>query len=403
MTLPAAPTHDRGRRTLAAALRRPTRPTLVMLAILGLIVGVGIYFHLNSSPRWHRVQSLSVALAVAVYVAVLVRNRWRDAALIVASLVFCLVATEAYITVAYQPPLIDVTASFTVARPILGWGPKAPGAYHHIKQQTATGRVVFDVDYTIDTELHRQVVSAADGPTVAFVGGSDTFGLGLPDPATLPQLFADVTGRSVHVVNFAYPGYGPQQFLRALETGLFDGLQQPRLFVIPTDPWLVDRTSCVNSETERGPRYELIGGQPIFQGTCAEGEPLVLRLLERVSSIYPAIIAPALQGATLEKIDLFVAILVRAGQLARDKYGATTLVIYEPNEPYLRPLGYTDEQLMQRLRDGGLVVVDGALDPAAYPGQDLAIPGEGHPTAVANRAWAMLVQRYVEEKSLLRR
>jgi hypothetical protein len=402
MTLPAAPARDRGRRTLANA-RRPTRPTLIKLAILGLIVGAGIYFHLNSSPRWHRVQSLSVALAVALYVAVLVRNRWRDAIMIVASLVFCLIAIEVYISVAYQPALIDVTASFTVARPILGWGPKAPGIYHHIKKQTATGRVVFDVDYTIDTELHRQVVSAADGSTVAFVGGSDTFGLGLPDAATLPQLFAAATGRSVHVVNFAYPGYGPQQFLRALETGLFDGLKQPRLFVIQTDPWLADRTSCINSETERGPRYELIGAQPAFQGTCAEGESLVLRLLERVSSIYPAIIAPALQGATLEKIDLFVTILVRAGQLARDKYGATTLVIYEPNEPYLRPVGYTDQRLVQRLRDGGLVVVDGALDPAAYPGQDLTIPGEGHPTAVANRAWAMLVQRYVEEKSLLSR
>src|SRR5580704_551431 len=250
MTLPAAPASDRGRRTLATALRRPDRPTLIKLMILGLIVGVGIYFHLNSSPRWHRVQSLSVALAVAVYVAVLVRNRWRDAVIIVVSLVFCLIAIEAYITVAYQPALIDVTASFTVARPILGWGPKGPGTYHHIKKQTATERVVFDVDYTIDTELLRQVVSAAEGSTVAFVGGSDTFGLGLPDAATLPQLFADATGRSVHVLNFAYPGYGPQQFLRALETGLFDGLKQPKLFVLKIAPWLVDRTSCINSETE---------------------------------------------------------------------------------------------------------------------------------------------------------
>jgi hypothetical protein len=401
MTLPAAPTSNRERRTLGVALRRHTRPTFVKLAILGLIVGVGISFHLNSSPRWHRVQSLSVALAVAIYVAVLARNRWRDAILIVASLVFCVVAIEAYITVAYQPALIDVTASYTVTSPILGLEPKGPGVYHHIKKETATGRVVFDVDYTIDTELHRQVVSAVDGPTVAFVGGSDTYGLGLPDAATLPQLFADATGRSVHVVNFAYPGYGPQQFLRALEAGLFDNVK-PRLFVLKIAPWLVDRTFCINSEAARGPRYELMGGQPIFRGTCAEGESLVLRLLERVSSIYPAIIAPALQGATLEKIDLFVAILARAGKLARDKYGATTLVIYEPNEPYLRPAGYADEQLVRRLRDGGLVVVDGALDPAVYPGQDLTIPGEGHPTAVANRAWAMLVQRYVEEKSLLR-
>jgi hypothetical protein len=58
----------------------------------------------------------------------------------------------------------------------------------------------------------------------------------------------------------------------------------------------------------------------------------------------------------------------------------------------VRRAGLTDQQIMQRLRDGGLLVIDAALDPNDFPGQTLKIPGDGHPTSVANRAWAVLVR-----------
>jgi hypothetical protein len=74
-----------------------------------------------------------------------------------------------------------------------------------------------------------------------------TFGQGVPDAETLPQAFADATGYrlnvlnlaflcgrhriSLNVLNLAFPGYGPQQFLRALETDMFrDLLTEPHLF-----------------------------------------------------------------------------------------------------------------------------------------------------------------------------
>jgi hypothetical protein len=58
----------------------------------------------------------------------------------------------------------------------------------------------------------------------------------------------------------------------------------------------------------------------------------------------------------------------------------------------VRRAGLTDQQIMQRLRDGGLIVIDAGLDPKDFPGQNLRIPGDGHPTGVANRAWAVLVR-----------
>jgi len=44
-----------------------------------------------------------------------------------------------------------------------------------------------------------------------------------------------------------------------------------------------------------------------------------------------------------------------------------------------------------------LTVIDATLDGAAFPGQVLYIPGDGHPTGVANRARAELLQNRLDE------
>jgi hypothetical protein len=106
-------------------------------------------------------------------------------------------------------------------------------------------------------------------------------------------------------------------------------------------------------------------------------------------SMYKVYLQPLLVGARAASLDLYIAILGRAGELARQKYGVSTVILYIPDPDYLRGSGYTDQQIMQRLRARGLTVIDGALDPADFPGQNLSIPGDGHPTGVANRARAM--------------
>jgi hypothetical protein len=96
-----------------------------------------------------------------------------------------------------------------------------------------------------------------------------------------------------------------------------------------------------------------------------------------------------------EDMDLNIALLVRAGALARQKYGAPTLILYLPeNVAYAGP-GYSNEEITRKLRDGGLMVIDGGVDPRDYPGQDLVIPGEGHPTGLANRIRAERVKDFV--------
>jgi len=90
-------------------------------------------------------------------------------------------------------------------------------------------------------------------------------------------------------------------------------------------------------------------------------------------------------------IDLYVAILIRAAELAHEKYGAPTVILYLPDPGYARQSGFSDEQIMQRLRNAGLKVINVWLDQHDYPGRPLAIPGDGHPTGVANLARAKML------------
>jgi hypothetical protein len=99
-------------------------------------------------------------------------------------------------------------------------------------------------------------------------------------------------------------------------------------------------------------------------------------------------------GATgeLADLDLYVAILIRAGEIARQKYGVPTLILYLPDNlssvRYRLGPSYSNEDIIRRLRDGGLRVVDVQIDVSAYSGQTFVIPGDGHPTGLADRIWA---------------
>jgi len=344
-----------------------SRGTILKIIALFALVGAGVYLRGSPWSSWNRFQELSLGVAVAVYVAAVVRGRLRDAFMVVASVGLGLTVAEAYALVVSAPAIEINAPGYSVLRSIVGWGPGQPGVYRARKLDGRSGSVIYDVGYT--------------------------FGQGVPDADTLPQAFADATGYRWHVLNLAFPGYGPQQFLRALETDVFrDLLTEPRLFVLLTAPWHAERSSCLSDFGADGPRYVLVDGMPRYEGTCRGNWPVRLRPLWTRTAMYSMFFEPVFGGARSVDIDLFVSILVRAGQLAREKYGVPTLILYWPDEAYARRAGVTEAQIMGRLREGGLVVIDARLDPKDFPGQELEIPGDGHPTGVANRARALLVR-----------
>ncbi|MGH9677151.1 MAG: SGNH/GDSL hydrolase family protein, partial [Candidatus Acidiferrum sp.] len=177
--------------------------------------------------------------------ASLLRGKGRNGLVVLASLTFGLCVIEAVAILLEPKTSITITKGWSVRRPVIGWGPEHAGRFH-AERRDPTGAVIYFADYTIDANLLRQTTSGEKGPAIVFFGDSYTFGDGVNDAETLPQAFADLLDRKERVLNLGFTGYGPQQFLRELETGLFDPLigSRPRLFIFMTAAWHAERTAC---------------------------------------------------------------------------------------------------------------------------------------------------------------
>ena len=375
--------------TISREDRNPSIGAVARVAVPLLILAAALYTYIAAASYWTRFYGMSLAFAFMAYVAVIARGRLRDGAVIMSSVLLGIAAIEGYFVLHYRTSIDTNTRGYSVNMAVLGWGPAHPGVYHHHKVDAKTGRVILDADYTIDEHLTRKVESAANAPTIAIGGGSTIFGSGLPDSETLPQAVADDVGRRLHVVNLAFSGYGAGQFLRILETGLHDDiLIKNRAFALAASPALVDQAECTRPYTLHGPSYEVVEGRVTFMGTCSQQWSLPLRGLFEITSLYDIVVARLDDRTPRQKLELYIAMLNRIGQLAREKYEVPTALIYSPGPTFAQSAGTTDAEIIERLRAAGLIVVDGGLDPAEFPGQDLTIPGDGHPTGVANRELA---------------
>lgn len=382
-----------------------SRGALAKFAGLAALAGLAWTALAYRDSEWNTLHCLLLAAATAVYTCFVARGRLRDIALMATTLLLALAGLEMVSTLRRAPPLDDHDPGYSVTRPILGWGPEHPGVFRHVKRDVHTRAPIYDVHYTVDDHLLRAAASAKTGLAVAFFGDSMTFGTGLEDAQTLPQAFADLFNPKIGVLNFGFPGYGPQQFLRALETRMFDPLLRGRvrLFVYETAAWHAERSSCKAGFMLRAPRYALENGRPVFEGACYQHWATLPMQLFANTSLYHSFVEPALAPPTRADIDLYVAILARAGALARQMYGAPTVILFLGEDPlYLRRSGMTDDDIVRAMRNAGLDVIDASLDPADFPGQILAIPGDGHPTGAANAARAAMLKTYLDGKGLLK-
>jgi hypothetical protein len=328
------------------------------------------------------------------------RGKLRGGLAVLASLAFGLSIIEATAAIRETKELYVVTNGESVPQPIIGWGPEHAGRFHGEKTDPKSGVSIYRVDYTIDSNLLRETHSVETGPAIVFFGDSFTFGEGLNDADTLPQLFADLLGRKQRVLNLGFSGYGPPQFLAELETGRFDGVigAQPRLFIFMTMAEHAERTACKPVWARLGPRYALENGRVALKGTCYEGlRARVREWLENMAS-YRLFFEPYLQKVTHEDVELYVRILLASVSLAKEKYGVATLILYIPADGYLNGTGFSDDEIIERLRDGGATVVDVSLAKDEAAGAKLRIEGEGHPMPLANRLRASLLEEYIETR-----
>lgn len=285
--------------------------------------------------------------------------------------------------------------------PILGWAPARPGPIRAIKTDNRTNNLIYDVTYTIDENLLRKTVSAADGPTVAFFGDSWTFGDGVEDADTFPQAFADLNARKLRVLNFGFPGYGPQQFLRAIETGFDDQLlgPSPKLIVFTTFGFQAERPVCKAAYVLRAPRYVLDEKDGLrFAGVCAHG--LRRAMLEFVmnTAFYRRYFESTVKIIHKEDMDLYIATILRATAVAKEKYRVPVLIVYDRiPEDYFQASGLTNDEIIARLCKGGAAVLDMNISKEVPAGAVVTLPNDGHPTAQAQHARAAVLNHFLDE------
>jgi hypothetical protein len=386
-----------------------TRSIPIKILSAVAIAGAAIYAVLNfvQPSRYIVLLIVAIVFVTFVYFIAILRGRWRDFALLCAtlSLGFGIIETLSLHLGGFATTYKDRGSWARVGE--LGWRPARPGPIHEKKIAT-NGDVVYDVVNTIDDNLTRKVESAPDGPTVAFFGDSITFGAGLNDDETLPQAFADLTDRRFRVLNLAVTAYGPQQFLRALEIGEHDALlkKDPRLFIMLTAPWHAGRTSCKERNQWYAPRYVIEDGAPVYRGACSEAASGLFgaaRALLRSTEMFHYFFESREPPIDEKDVDLYVAVLGKAGEVARQKYGVPTLIMYLPDnfatDRYQLGPAYGNAQIMQKLRATGLHVAEARLvNPAEYPGQPLFIPGDGHPTGLMDHIWAGQIRDVVMQE-----
>jgi hypothetical protein len=369
-------------------------PYAVILLLLGLIA---LMEARQPFPSF-RLATFILAFLALAGMASLLRGKLRDGLVVLASLAFGLSIIEATAAIRETKELIVVTKGLQVRQPVIGWGPQHPGRFHAEKADPKSGVSIYSADYTINSNLLRETRSAETGPTIVFFGDSFTFGVGLNDAETLPQVFADLRGRKQRVLNLAIGGHGPQQFLAELQAGHFDGVigAQPRLFIFMTAAWHAERTACKPFWAIEAPRYALENEQVVLKGACYEGLRLRVReWLEDMAS-YRLFIEPYLQKVTHENVELYIRILLAAVNLAKEKYGVATLIPYMQTVGYFEGTGFSDDDIVQRLREGGAMVVDVSLAKEEAAGAKLHIEGDVHPTPLANRLRASLINAYIE-------
>lgn len=333
-----------------------------------------------------------VALAVAQVFAAMRLDGGIGKLLVLASTISLAAAGTIAAAPMFDRKFEQVTSDYLMEKGgPLGWTMEPSGGAVKVTK-LLNGKPLFTQTYTLDDDGFRQTISAERGPAVTFLGDSFTFGEGVADSETMPQVFADRTGRSLRVVNAGVSAYSPAQVLRELELGLYDQRLKPAkaLFMLTID-WHAARVACVHDSLIGAPRYESRDGTVSYVGTCGPVPPpstLAGRLLA-ATPLYKALFGGGLRHVGDDEIQTYIDVVGAIARLAKSKYGVPLHVLYLRNPSYLVFNRFSDDKIMDGFRKGGAIVYDLTL-PQEGRGA-FAIPLDGHPTALAQRLHAEML------------
>jgi len=254
------------------------------------------------------------------------------------------------------------------------------------------GKTIFDIVYSVDRHGLRIIPtpdSKADPEVVAFFGCSFTFGEGVGDQEALPaQVAACAPG--LHIVNFAYSGYGPHQMLANLESGRVRQIspRAPKVVIFQMIPDQVRRPRGWIPFNPHAPRYVLADGRVRREGNLDDAwwTPQTWPFVWK-SQIFSRLLVPRMVGPN--DLELSVALIRQsAEEVARQFPGSEFHVLLwnHHDHPLAGPLRRKLRQAGIRLHD-----VEANIPDLEKRSKDHVFPHDGHPNAEAHRLLAEYV------------
>ena len=163
-------------------------------------------------------------------------------------------------------------------------------------------------------------------------------------------------------------------------------LQHPRHFVLLTAPWHTERVACETEYSQRSPRYVLLNGELKRDGFCAGKLEIAWHAVVGQLALYRHNIATEAVLPTRHDVDLLIKIVQTFVDTAKSKYGVGTTIMFIPHkEEYLKNTGYTEADIVAAFRKSGADVLENGISDEDYDHGTMTIPGDPHPTALANR------------------
>jgi hypothetical protein len=325
-------------------------------------------------------------------VVLFARPAWRNASLLVASLLLGFAGVEAAFGILAPPPVNREVAKthtpshWTVDDPIVGYRPRANTSVEALARYD--DEVVYRALYTIEHSGARATPGSRDvGPTYLFIGDSFVFGEGSADAETLPAQFARGLKTGAHVVNLGAPGYAPSHLVRAIESGLYDPYVVGKVAAVIT--WIIPqqlpRLTGDGGWLGSSPRFVFDEhGRLQHTGTFYDhwlGDPLA-GATYLVRTCFAAAARAAAPGLLREQAKLYFALIARLNDLVRERYNAPLVLVY------FWPEGANEQEyvdILDAIRPLGLPMVSART--IIRQGSDWPLyffPHDGHPNPTLN-------------------
>lgn len=282
----------------------------------------------------------------------------------------------------------------------LGYGPM-PNTIINSKK-IRKGKVVYDVNYTIDKKGHRITGDNSENninkESVLFFGCSFTYGEGVQDDESMPYAFNLSKENKYNVTNFGFSGYGAHQMLSILENNIekesIEGSEVKHVFYQA----ILDH---INRAAFAGyPKYIMDNQNKLHFLKKEEDAKSKNVILEKLAS------ANKRKRSEINDHDrdLFLQIIKKSKDLVKEKYKSDFTVILwdliKDNDELIPENEYNLKYITKGLEKLNIkyILISDVLSGYKDNSKQFTIKGDGHPSPLAHKKIAQYLVNNIIDK-----